>query len=83
MRKEVRMKQARLSFRSFTAAFMLLTGAGLAVASFILNEHSIHSSVLWYVAQCVTYAASMFGVSIVVDEKLRRISAHLDKDNEK
>lgn len=69
-----------LSFRSFTAAFMLLTGAGLAVASFILNEHRIDSSILWYVAQCVTYAASMFGVSIVIDEKLRRITAKPDKE---
>ena len=59
---------------------MLLTGAGLAVASFILNEHRIDSSVLWYVAQCVTYAASMFGVSIVIDEKLRRITAKTTKD---
>lgn len=69
-----------LSFRSFTAAFMLLTGAGLAVASFILNQYRIDSSVLWYVAQCVTYAASMFGVSIVIDEKLRRIMAKPGKE---
>ncbi len=69
-----------LSFRSFTAAFMLLTGAGLAVASFILNQYRIDSSILWYVAQCITYAASMFGVSIVIDEKLRRITAKLTKE---
>lgn len=69
-----------LSFRSLTAVFMLLTGAGLAIASFILNEHKIDSSVLWYVAQCVTYAASMFGVSIVIDEKLRRISSKIEKE---
>lgn len=69
-----------LSFRSFTAAFMLLTGAGLAVASFIMNQYRIDSSVLWYVAQCVTYAASMFGVSIVIDEKLKRITAKTDKE---
>lgn len=69
-----------LSFRSFTAAFMLLTGAGLAVASFIMNQYRIDSSVLWYVAQCVTYAASMFGVSIVIDEKLRRIMAKPGKE---
>ena len=69
-----------LSFRSITAAFMLLTGAGLAVASFILNQYRIDSSVLWYVAQCVTYAASMFGVSIVIDEKLTRITAKPGKE---
>lgn len=72
--------RSSLSFRSFTAAFMLLTGAGLAVASFILNQYRIDSSVLWYVAQCVTYAASMFGVSIVIDEKLRRITAKAGKE---
>lgn len=70
-----------LSFRSITAFFMLLTGAGLAVASFILNEYKIDSSVLWYVAQCVTYAASMFGVSIIIDEKLRRISAKVSQES--
>ena len=70
-----------LSFRSWTAFFMLMTGAGLAVASFILNEYKIDSSVLWYVAQCVTYAASMFGVSIVIDEKLRRISAKINQES--
>lgn len=70
-----------LSFRSFTAAFMLLTGAGLAIASFVLNSFKIDSSVLWYVAQCVTYAASMFGVSIVIDEKLRRISSKIGNES--
>lgn len=69
----------KLSFRSATAGFMLLTGASLAVASFVLNEHKIDSSVLWYVAQCITYAASMFGVSIVIDEKLRRISSRINE----
>lgn len=71
------MSKYYVSFRSMTAAFMLLTGAGLAIASFILNEHAIDSSVLWYIAQCVTYAASMFGVSIVIDEKVKRISTKI------
>lgn len=55
-----------------SAIVVLLSGIGLSVASFIVSLGQIHDSVLWFFAQCLMYAAGIFGTIIVMDDRLSR-----------
>lgn len=58
-----------------TAVLTLCSGITLAFLSFFLSlNHSIHSSVLWYFAQSLLYAASAFGMVGYVNYKIDKIS---------
>lgn len=52
-----------------TACMMLASGVTLAFLCFFLNGHDITDGVLWYVAQTIVYAGSIFGVSIYIKSK--------------
>lgn len=56
-----------IQHRYISAHVALGSAVGLAIASFILNRYQIDTSILWYIAQCLVYAASMFGVSLAID----------------
>lgn len=60
--------------RYLSAHVALFSAVGLAVASFVLNQYKIDTSILWYIAQCLVYAASMFGVSLAIDSIKRIVS---------
>lgn len=62
-----------------SAIFMLAHGAGLSIAGFVLSGGQIHESVLWIFAQCLIYAGSVFGVSIMVTEKFNQLQDKLLK----
>lgn len=47
-----------------TAIAMIGSGVLLSLLSFFLNNHDIEDGVLWYVAQALVYAGSIFGVNI-------------------
>lgn len=49
---------------------MILSGIVLAFLSFYKNDGDISEGVLWYVAQALTYAGGIFGVSIYFRTKL-------------
>ena len=53
-----------------TAIAMILSGIILAFMSFFRNDGNISEGVLWYVAQALTYAGGIFGVSIYFKTKL-------------
>lgn len=53
-----------------TAIAMILSGIVLAFLSFFKNDGDISEGVLWYVAQALTYAGGIFGVSIYFKTKL-------------
>ncbi len=53
-----------------SAIAMILSGITLAFLSFFQNDGDIGDGVLWYVAQALTYAGSVFGVSIYFRTKL-------------
>lgn len=53
-----------------TAIAMILSGIVLAFMSFFKNDGDISEGVLWYVAQALTYAGGIFGVSIYFKTKL-------------
>lgn len=53
-----------------TAIAMILSGIVLAFLSFFKNDGNISEGVLWYMAQALTYAGGIFGVSIYFKTKL-------------
>lgn len=53
-----------------SAIAMILSGIILAFLSFFKNDGDIAQGVLWYVAQALTYAGSIFGVSVYFRTKL-------------
>lgn len=52
-----------------TAIAMIVSGVTLSFLSFFLNEYNIADGVLWYVAQALVYAGSIFGVNIYIRTK--------------
>jgi hypothetical protein len=60
-----------------TAVAMILSGIVLAFLSFFLNGYDIADGVLWYIAQALTYAGGIFGVSIYFETKLGQAEAQL------
>ena len=64
-------KETRTTYQVFSALAMLLSGVALSIAGFIVPPvGEISDSVLWFFAQCLIYAGSIFGVSIYVQSKL-------------
>ena len=59
---------------------MLLTGVALSVAGFLVPPvGEISDSVLWFFAQCLIYAGSIFGVSIYVQSKFTELKEEINK----
>ena len=59
---------------------MLLAGVALSVAGFIVPPvGEISDSVLWFFAQCLIYAGSIFGVSIYVQSKFTELKSELEQ----
>lgn len=58
-----------------TACIMLASGITLSFLSFWLSAiHEIHDSVLWYFAQTIVYASSVFGIGVYVHYKTGQIN---------
>ena len=51
-----------------TACCMLASGVTLAFLSFFIC-HDVTEGVLFYTAQCIVYAGSIFGISIYIKSK--------------
>jgi hypothetical protein len=68
----------------YTAVGMLISGVGLSMAGFIVEPTGqIHDSVLWYFAQTLVYAGSIFGITIYVNGKFSDILKKTKKDDDK
>lgn len=67
-------KETRTSYQVHSALAMLLAGVCLSVAGFCVPPvGEISDSVLWFFAQCLIYAGSIFGVSIYVQSKFSEL----------
>jgi hypothetical protein len=74
-------KETKEDIQVCTAVGMLFLGSGLSVAGFIVPPlGQIHDSVLWFFAQCLIYAGSIFGIGIYVNGKFNQL---IDKINGK
>ena len=56
-------------FQYGTAALMILSGVILTFISFFVNG-DVSEGVLWYMAQSLTYAGAIFGVSVYFHQKI-------------
>ena len=64
----------RTSVQYVSAMAMLTSGVILSFLGFFTPpEGEISDSVLWYVAQSLIYAGSIFGVGIYFDKRLREV----------
>lgn len=67
-------KDTKDNIQIWTAVAMLVVGSGLSVAGFILPPSGeISDSVLWFFAQCLMYAGSIFGITIYVNTKFNNL----------
>lgn len=72
-------KETRTTYQVFSALAMLLSGVALSIAGFIVPPvGEISDSVLWFFAQCLIYAGSIFGVSIYVQSKFTELKNQLE-----
>lgn len=66
-------RETKEDIQVWTAVGMLIAGVGLSVVGFLVTPLGIiHDSVLWFFAQCLIYAGSIFGVSIYVTGKVNK-----------
>ncbi len=73
-------KEDRTKYQVYSALAMLLTGVALSVAGFLVPPvGEISDSVLWFFAQCLIYAGSIFGVSIYVQSKFTELKEEINK----
>lgn len=73
-------KEDRTRYQVYSALAMLLAGVALSVAGFLVPPvGEISDSVLWFFAQCLIYAGSIFGVSIYVQSKFTELKEEIDK----
>nr|DAQ08256.1 MAG TPA: hypothetical protein [Caudoviricetes sp.] len=73
-------KETRTTYQVLSALAMLLAGVALSIAGFIVPPvGEISDSVLWFFAQCLIYAGSIFGVSIYVQSKFTELKDQLEK----
>lgn len=72
-------RENRTRYQVYSALAMLLAGVALSVAGFIVPPvGEISDSVLWFFAQCLIYAGSIFGVSIYVQSKFTEIKEEIN-----
>lgn len=75
-------KEDRTKYQVYSALAMLLAGVALSVAGFLVPPvGEISDSVLWFFAQCLIYAGSIFGVSIYVQSKFSELKEEINKRN--
>lgn len=64
-------RETKEDIQVWTAVGMLIAGVSLSVAGFLVEPLGIiHDSVLWFFAQCLVYAGSIFGVYIYVNGRV-------------
>lgn len=66
-------RKTELSLRS--AIFMIASGVAMSVAGFVADPFGeISDSVLWFLAQSLLYAGSIFGVTVYIKTRFAEIS---------
>lgn len=74
-------RSSQTNIQYATAIAMLAAGCGLSIAGFIVPPTGeISDSVLWFFAQCLIYAGSIFGIGIYVKGKFDAFARQLHVD---
>ena len=73
-------REHRIFVQYATAVGMLASGVALTVAGFMTPPvGEISDSVLWFAAQTMIYAGSVFGVSIYVNDRISGLKDRINK----
>lgn len=76
-------KDTKEDIQICSAVGMLVAGVGLSIAGFIVPPvGQIHDSVLWFFAQCLIYAGSIFGIGIYINSKFNNLLNNLTQKKE-
>lgn len=71
-------REQRINIQYISAIGMLVCGVLLTIAGFIVPPTGeISDSVLWFAAQTMIYAGSVFGVNVYVNDKFNSIQRKL------
>lgn len=62
-----------------SAVAMIVSGIALTFVCFFLNHYHVEDGVLWYMAQALVYAGSVFGVSIYIHTKFGEVKNDIIK----
>ena len=74
-------REQRVNLQYYSAIAMLFCGVALTIAGFIVPPTGeISDSVLWFAAQTMLYAGSVFGVNVYVQDKFNSIQEKLGID---
>lgn len=74
-------RETKEDIQVWTAVGMLIAGVSLSVAGFLVEPLGIiHDSVLWFFAQCLIYAGSIFGVYIYVNGRIHNALKDFTKE---
>lgn len=61
-----------------SAIAMVSSGIALAFLSFFFTpDHNITDGVLWYVAQALTFAGAVFGISVYIKSKVGEVKSEI------
>lgn len=71
-------KDSKERIQYISACVMLGSGILLTFLCFFLNHYKIEDSVLWYVAQSLVYAGSVFGITMYISTTRREITNFLN-----
>ncbi|WAX09895.1 hypothetical protein BT681P3_00012 [Bacteroides phage BT681P3] len=67
-------RETKEDIQVWTAVGMLIAGVTMSFTGFFVEPLGIiHDSVLWFFAQCLIYAGSIFGVYIYVNGRVRNV----------
>ena len=76
-------RDTKIGIQYASAVGMLTAGVALSVAGFIVSPlGEISDSVLWFAAQTMSYAGSVFGVSSCGQDKFNTLRENMRRDEE-
>lgn len=71
-------KDRKEAIQYASACIMLASGIVLSFLSFFLSNYTIEDSVLWYFAQTILYAGSVFGLTMYVSSTRKAILSEVN-----
>ena len=71
-------KDRKEAIQYTSACIMLASGIVLSFLSFFLSNYTIEDSVLWYFAQTILYAGSVFGLTMYVSSTRKAILSEVN-----
>lgn len=66
-----------------TAIITLFTGIVMCFLSFFFNDYVVHDSVLWYFGETMVFCGAVFGIHMVIKNRIGEAEARLNEKIDK